>query len=126
MKITLYVYIFILAVIIFLSDWNGTAYLLDFVMYVPFGDKIGHFLLFGFFSLMLNLALKARTFRIWRINFLLGTLIVLIVVFVEEFSQIFIRGRSFDYRDLIADFAGIIIFGEIARIVCGRFFKKEN
>ena len=45
-------------------------------------------------------------------------LIVLVIVTVEEVSQIFIRGRTFDAGDLVADAAGIIIFGEIARLMC--------
>jgi VanZ family protein len=44
-------------------------------------------------------------------------LITLTVVTLEEISQIFVRGRSFDYRDLIADSAGIFIFGEAARLI---------
>ena len=124
-KILAAVYILILAGIVVLADLRETQYLFKPIRRLPYGDKIGHFLLMGFFSLMLNLALKARTFRIWRINFLLGTLIVLVIVFIEEFSQIFIRGRSFDYRDLIADFSGILIFGELARLICRKFFKKE-
>jgi VanZ family protein len=44
-------------------------------------------------------------------------LIVLAIVTAEEFSQIFIRGRTFDAGDLLADATGIFIFGEIARLV---------
>jgi VanZ family protein len=83
---------------------------------VPFGDKIGHFLLMGVFSLVVNLILNARTIRIWKLNCLLGSLIVLAIVTLEEISQIFIGGRTFDLGDLAANAAGIIIFGEIARI----------
>jgi VanZ family protein len=119
------IYVLILAGIVVLADLRETQFLFKPIRRMPYGDKIGHFLLMGFFSFMLNLALKAKTFRVWRINFLLGTLIVLVVVFIEECSQIFIRGRSFDYRDLIADFAGIVIFGELARLICRKFFKKE-
>jgi VanZ family protein len=123
-KILTIVYVFILAGIIVLADLKGTRYLMNFVGFVPYGDKVGHFLLMGTFSLMLNLALSARTFRFLNTNFLLGTLIVLTIVTLEEFSQIFISGRTFDLTDLIADFAGIIIFGEIARYICRRFFKS--
>jgi VanZ family protein len=48
---------------------------------------------------------------------LLGSLIVLAIVTVEEVSQIFVQGRSFDAGDLLADGAGILIFGEIARFI---------
>ncbi len=118
-KIIALVYIFILAGIIFLADLKGTNYF-SFIASVPFGDKIGHFCLMGMFSLVVNLALNARHFRIWKLNYLLGSVIVFAVVFIEEFSQIFVRGRSFDLTDLLADAAGIFIFGELARFIWKR------
>ena len=118
-KIIALVYIFILTGIIFLADLNGTNYF-SFIAALPFGDKIGHFCLMGIFSLVVNLALNARTFRIWKLNYLLGSVIVLAIVLVEEVSQIFVRGRSFDLTDLLADAAGIFLFGELARFVWKR------
>ena len=120
MKITLYVYVFILAVIIFLADWNGTAYLLDLVMYVPFGDKIGHFLLAGIFSFLLNMVLGARKVSLRRIKYLTGSLIVLTIVTIEEISQIFVSGRTFDWSDLFFDYLGVYLFGVIAQVICRR------
>jgi VanZ family protein len=104
--------------IIVLADLRGTGYLLNFVGNVPFGDKIGHFCLMGMFSLLVNLALNAKTFQFWKLNYLLGSLIVLTLVTAEEISQIFIRGRNFDSVDLIFDYAGIFICGEAARFIC--------
>jgi VanZ family protein len=69
-------------------------------------------------SLFVNLALSAKTFQFCKLNYLTGSLIVLAVVTAEEFSQIFIRGRTFDLSDLIFDYAGIFIFGEAARFIC--------
>lgn len=120
MKILLVIYIFILAVIIFIANRRGTRFLLDFVGIIPYGDKLGHFLLMGGFSFLLNLVLNARTFRIWKFNYLLGSLIVLVVVTIEEISQIFVSGRTFDWSDLVFDFLGIFIFGELAKFICQR------
>jgi VanZ family protein len=117
-KIITVIYIFILAGIIVLADVGQTQHLFTFIRSFPFGDKIGHFCLMGIFSLLVNLALNAKTFRFWKLNFLLGSLIVLSLVTAEEFSQIFIRGRNFDSVDLIFDYAGIFIFGETARFIC--------
>ena len=116
-KILAAVYIFVLAGIVVLADVRETQYLFKPIKRIPYGDKIGHFLLMGFLSFAINLALNVKTIRLWRINLLLGSLIVLAVVTLEEISQIFIRGRSFDYRDLIADSAGIFIFGEATRLI---------
>lgn len=121
-KILTVIYIFILAGIVVLADFRGTRYLLDFVGDIPFGDKIGHFCLMGIFSLLVNLALQAKTIRVLNLNYLLGSLIVAAIVTTEEFSQIFVRGRSFDLGDLAMDFAGIFLFGEFARLLCRRKF----
>ena len=123
-KIITVIYILILIGIIFLADLRGTRYLLNFVGNIPYGDKIGHFVLMGIFSLLVNLVLQARNFQIWKFRYLLGTLIVLVIVTLEEFSQIFVRGRTFDLSDLVFDYLGIIIFGELARLICRKFIKQ--
>ncbi len=120
MKILLVVYIFVLAVIIFIASRKGTRYLLDFVGNIPYGDKLGHFFLMGGFSFLLNLVLNAKTFKLWRFKYLLGSLIVLIVVTIEEISQMFVAGRTFDWGDLVFDYLGIFIFGEIAKLILRR------
>lgn len=119
-KILTVVYVCVLAVIVFLADKRTTQYLFKPLRNLPYGDKIGHFLLMGFFSFLLNLALSAKTVNLWKFNYLLGSLIVLTVVTIEEVSQIFIRGRTFDLGDLAADFLGIFLFGELARFICRR------
>lgn len=118
MKILLFVYVFILAFIVFLADRKGTRYILNFVGNIPYGDKIGHFCLMGFFAFLLDLVLNAKTIKVWKISFLLGSLFVLIVVTIEEFSQIFISGRSFDWSDLVFDYLGIFLFGKLAEFIC--------
>ncbi len=124
MKVLLVVYVLILAVIIFLADRKGTRYLLNFVGNIPYGDKLGHFCLMGGFSFLLNLVLDARTISVWKLNYLLGSLIVLVIVTLEELSQIFVRGRTFDWGDLVFDYLGILLFGELARFILRR--KKQT
>lgn len=122
-KILAVIYIFILAGIIVLADVRQTQFLFSFIRSLPFGDKIGHFFLMGIFSLLVNLALSAKTVQLWKFKYLLGSLIVSAIVTLEEFSQIFVRGRTFDAGDLIVNFAGIVFFGEIARVLIGRFSR---
>lgn len=119
-KILTIIYVLILAFIVFLADQKGTRYLLGFIKNIPYGDKLGHFFLMGIFSFLLNLALNAKTLKLWKLNCLLGSLIVLLVVTIEEISQIFVRGRTFDWSDLIFDYLGIFLFGELARFICRR------
>jgi VanZ family protein len=125
-KILAGIYILFLAAIIFLVSRRETQPLFRFIYHIPWGDKIGHFCLMGGFSFLLNLALRARTVKIRRVNLLLGSLIVLLVVTIEEFSQIFVRGRTFDLGDLAFDFAGIVLLGEAARWLIRRDVKKAG
>ncbi len=120
-KIITLIYVFIVAGIVFLADYKSTRYLLKFSVGIPYFDKVGHFLLMGGFSFLVNLWLKVKTFSVWKFRYLTGSLIVLIIVTLEELSQIFISGRSFDIGDLAADYAGIIIFGELAKVFCQRY-----
>lgn len=130
-KIISAVYIFIFAGIVVLAGVRETQFLFTFIGLLPFGDKIGHFFLMGVFSLLVNTALNARTVGIWKWRCLLGSLIVLAIVTAEEFSQIFVRGRTFDTNDLLADAAGILLFGEAARYIArerskNRFSRQSN
>jgi VanZ family protein len=93
---------------------------------LPYGDKIGHFFLMGTFSLLVNLALGARTVRFGRFTPLLGTLIVLFIVTLEEFSQNWVDTRTFSLLDLAFDWAGIWVFGRIAAIICHRLEKRQH
>lgn len=125
-KILTAVYIFILVGIVFIADRKSTAYVLSFVGSIPYGDKLGHFFLMGIFSFLVNLVLQARTVGFGKIHYLLGSLIVFIIVALEEFSQLFIRGRSFDLTDLLADTLGILFLGELARLVSNKFFRNDK
>ena len=125
-KILTICYVIILAGIILVADRKSTAYLLDFMRWIPYGDKIGHFVLMGILSYWVNILLQLRTIGFGRFRYLLGSLIVLGLVTLEEFSQLFIGGRTFDKTDLVADFLGILIFGEIARLSYDRFFAREQ
>lgn len=124
-KIITVIYVFIIAGIVVLADVKSTQYLLKFSGGIPYFDKIAHFLLMGGFSFLVNLLLRARTISVWNFSCLIGSLIVLGIVTIEEFSQMFIGGRSFDIGDLIADYAGIILFGELARFVYRKYLEKN-
>ena len=122
-KIIAAIYVLILVGIVFVADIRGTNYF-AFLQYIPYGDKVGHFCLMGTFSLLLNLALWAREVKFWRVKYLLGSLIVFAVVATEEFSQMFISGRTFDWDDLLCDAAGIFLFGELARLIYWKTLKS--
>jgi VanZ family protein len=123
-RIALVAYFLILAVIVFLADGQGTRYLLSFAGGIPYGDKLGHFFLMGGLSFLANLAFESRVWQKWLFRASTVSLFVASIVTIEEISQIFVSGRSFDLTDLVSDFLGILIFGEFALRV--RDFRRRK
>lgn len=107
-------YTLFLVLLVFLADQGRYQFLFRFVRDTPYGDKAGHFLLMGLFSLIINLALACKRIRWGRFSILTGSLAVIIVVTLEEFSQRFVRYRTFDLVDLAFDYTGIFLFGLLA------------
>lgn len=125
-KILTGIYLLIVAGIIVTADLKSTSFLLNFVGDIPYGDKIGHFFLFGFLAFPANFYFGMRKVSFGRFGYLLGSLIVIFVITIEEFTQIFVRGRTFSWLDLFCGYAGIIFFGEISRIVYRMFSGKDR
>jgi len=83
-------------------------------------DKVGHFLVMGIFSLLLNLSLSATRVRVGPVSILAGTLIVMAISVVEELAQNLFRERVFSLIDLAADLAGAYCFGLLAAYLVAR------
>lgn len=105
--------LFILLIIV-LAD-RGQLGILGWLNLIPFGDKIGHFVLYGILTLLLDLALFRslphldRRLLSLRIAFILALLIGL-----EELSQLYFPKRSFDLVDLAFSYLGVIFFSFVA------------
>lgn len=110
-------YVSFLILVVVLADAHAFQPFFSLVRRVPLGDKFGHFFLMGFLSLVVNLSLGCRVYRVFggRARVLKGSAVVLFVVALEEVSQLFFRHRSFDVLDLTFDCLGIIFFGWVAR-----------
>ena len=95
---------------------------MGFIHKVPWGDKAGHFILYGILALLLNLALfRARpdqspTQLVVKCNLTLALLIGL-----EEFSQQFFANRTFDLIDLTFSYLGVVCFSTVAVVL-----KKQD
>ena len=96
--------------VIYLTNTGQQGELISYFTDVPYADKAGHFILTGILTLLANLGLDCRYITIGRINILLGTLLISIIVFLEECTQIYIPTRTFSQWDLLSDFGGIFIF----------------
>lgn len=107
-------YVLLLAGIVYLAGHQHHHVLFNFIRAVPGGDKVGHFLLMGLLSFLVNVSLGCRVVGVGGRRLLLGSLLVAAAVAAEEFSQFFLRHRSFDPLDLLSDFLGIWLFGRAA------------
>jgi VanZ family protein len=85
-----------------------------FVRQVPYSDKVAHFVLLGTMSLLLNLMLNVARVQLGSFALLKGSAILLVLVTIEEFSQIWISTRTFSWLDLVCNYLGIVVFGWLA------------
>lgn len=108
-------YFAVIALIVYLADQPDSLSVLRWIHSVPGADKICHFLLIGGLAFLANYSLRCRTFKIGTKSFLLASVIVAILVTLEEVSQLFIPSRTFDLLDLLFDYLGIWTFGKLAK-----------
>ena len=113
-KIVLVAFVAFLVALVALADSGNGQQFFQLARKIPAGDKLGHFVLFGTLSFLVNLVLCAQEIRLWKLTILKGSAIVGGLVTIEEFSQLFFRSRSCDLGDLIADIMGIWVCGWLA------------
>lgn len=101
------------AAIIYLADSRIMPGVFDFVQGAPGLDKVGHFTLMGGLAWCANHALRWRRMSGGPFPFLLGSALVVILVALEEASQHWIPSRTCDWKDLVADLAGIWAAGRL-------------
>lgn len=112
--------------VIYLANTGQNSLFFKLVASIPYGDKLGHFCLFGLLTLATNFAFKLRSFNLSSIPIFLGTILVFLFVIIEEFSQYFIPNRTFDLIDLSADFIGIVFFNFVTIYLSKRDFCEKQ
>jgi polysaccharide biosynthesis protein VpsQ len=105
--------LFIILIIV-LADLGELGFL-RLINRIPFGDKIGHFVLYGILTLLIDLALIRSLPHInRRLLVLRVALILALLIGLEEFSQQFFPNRSFDLIDLTFSYLGVLFFSWVA------------
>lgn len=105
--------IFIVGIIVLAN--LDMLHILGFINQIPYGDKLGHFILYGILTLLVDLALiRSRpdispNLIVLRVAFILALLIGL-----EEYSQQFFASRTADWVDLLCSYLGVIFFSWVA------------
>ena len=99
---------------------NGT-YLFTILNMFPYGDKWLHLILMGSLTAGLNLSLNFRFSNIRNRKILTGTLIMAVLISLEEVSQGFIPYRNFEVLDVVCNYIGIFGLGTIPYLLSKRF-----
>ncbi len=111
--------------IVFLADSGNLPRFIRKLYDFPYGDKLGHFLLMGLLSYILNRTAilvrqsapkTERSDRDLNLSRVLLAVSVPLAFFVtlEEFSQQLFPRRTFSLGDLVASYAGIAFFAWLA------------
>jgi polysaccharide biosynthesis protein VpsQ len=95
-----------LAMIIILADYRHLPSFITMLYSFTYGDRVGHFVLFGLLSFLLRIAFPVPCFRALKRNIPVLTLILALFIVAEEISQIFIPARTFSWGDLLASLTG--------------------
>lgn len=104
---------FILLIIV-LADLGKLGFLYSIYDF-PYGDKVGHFLLYGILTLLIDLALfRSLPPQRWMSVAVKCALVLALAITVEEFSQQYFAKRTFDLVDLTASYLGVIFFSWVA------------
>lgn len=103
-----------IALIVILAD-TGNLGVLGFINQIPYGDKAGHFLLFGILTLLLDLTfIRSLPNRNPKLVALSTGLILALLIGAEEYSQQFFTSRTFSLLDLAFSYLGVIVFSWVA------------
>lgn len=83
--------------------------------------KLGHFVEFGIFALLVFGIFAAKK-STWKINWLLFSIIIVVIIsFLDEYHQSFVRNRSASLQDSLVDILG----GLIALLMLWRIEKNK-
>ncbi|MBY5991512.1 VanZ family protein [Ferrimonas balearica] len=94
--------------VILMANRGEASVWFELVGAVPYGDKLGHLVLYGTLALLMNWALGWRALS--RSEWLQwGSLSVALFALAEELTQGFLPRRTLDGWDLMADGVGLVL-----------------
>ncbi|MFC1453285.1 VanZ family protein, partial [Verrucomicrobiota bacterium] len=107
-------YVLLLLVIATSADLGIRLWVFAASARIPFGDKVGHMVLAGLLSFLLNSALRCRAASLAGVRILIGNMIAYFLVLTEELSQLWMALRNVDIYDVLFALVGIHLFGVLA------------
>lgn len=110
-------FVLFIILIIFLADTDRLG-ILAFINQIPYGDKVGHFVLYGILTLLIDLTLFSSVFALKLLSpgrlAVVGGLILALLIGLEEYSQKFFASRTYDLIDLTFSYLGVIFFSLVS------------
>ena len=111
---TALVALFILAIVIG-ANTNQLPDSLEMLYRLPRGDKFGHLILFGILSFLLNKSALALFPKRDSARLVLTvSLLLAILIGLEEWSQSLFPSRTMSLTDLLASYVGVVVFALLA------------
>jgi hypothetical protein len=115
MKWLAFFFVLFIILIIVLADMGILAHYVGFVYAMPYGDKAGHFILYGILSLLINLTVfRSRPEQSRKLLAIKTGLILALLIGFEELSQQYFSNRTFSGLDLSFSYLGVIGFSWLA------------
>lgn len=108
------VFILLLVAIVVAADRGRLPAFVGVLYNFPNGDKVGHFVLMGLLSLLVNLGVLSGAGKRTGRRAITASLVVAGLVTLEEISQEFFPSRNASWVDLAFSLAGIAVFGGLA------------
>jgi len=114
MKWLTFFFLLFIVLIIVLADL-GQLGILGAINKIPFGDKAGHFILYGILTLLLDLTLiRSLSNRDAKLIVVCMGLVLILLIGLEEYSQQFFPKRTYDLVDLTFSYLGVISFSWVS------------
>ena len=106
MKILAVIFTIFIIIIILLADMGHLGFMAPLYDF-PDGDKVGHFILFGFLTFLIILTLfRSSRYTDPKRVAVYWALFLALLITVEEVSQMYIASRTFDLLDLSFSYLG--------------------
>lgn len=120
MKVLTTLFALFILLIIVLADTGNLGFL--HLLTAHNLDKVGHFILYGILTLLIDLTLlQSRRFTLRPgLLVLRAGLILSLFIGLEELSQLFFASRSFDLVDLAFSYLGVGFFSWLTLKIAGR------
>lgn len=104
--------------LIYQKDLGVSNDIINYVAAWPNGDKIGHFVLFGSVAFCAVIASRYKKINLGQyLPVYLASVVVGVLVIIEEISQMWFTTRTFEFADIAANLLGITMFSLLAYVL---------